>query len=659
MDSVQRLLPGEVLQLGLEIEEACKQIEATIPPYGPRQLAACVRRLTHWLVKYFNLSVGEGAQDKGADSALSELFARCFRDIHQNWLGLLCAPEMHSFPTELILPFREMLCKLGQFDKKKISFAVINQAEFNFGIQLVTDLLGRELLKLEKSLALERPKEASEDIDNFPKNIIIFTQPGAVSRDVLLGSVLLHELAHAIDAKRRIYEQIVKKDRIKFPVGTPAETFQTTASWLKECVADLITTCIFGPCVLFAIRRLSLLVETLDEYSVDHPASRIRLALMLEQLERMGYLKAGSCAVSGHLKLWNDECVSYFDRSIENHPYDQARKGLFSAEVRQLLHEIVESNFQDIAFNSGKYQSLVGEATRSLRSGLPPIVKGEPEEIVATVFNAAWETIILNPSKPFSDVEPEESHRARVKEAFSGLSLKGIEASFARQRWERPETEAMCAAKISVDRKTTGILSEDEIRLRLNDERDGLKIVPLLDPGQISKCAIDLRLGSHFIVTKAGDVSHFKASKFGETEIHKIQEPVTKGLGYSFILHPNRLVLGVSFEYVALPSDLAALVLSRSSYGRLGLLVATAIFVHPRWKGCLTLELANYSEVPIELCCGEPVAQLVLLRAGSLDFIPPMSPRSGLYPIRPQFPMMTSSKDFSILEKFKDMLDKV
>jgi len=59
-----------------------------------------------------------------------------------------------------------------------------------------------------------------------------------------------------------------------------------------------------------------------------------------------------------------------------------------------------------------------------------------------------------------------------------------------------------------------------------------------------------------------------------------------------------------------LPRDLAAFVVGRSSWGRLGLVVATAIGVHPGYRGIITLELTNLGEVPILLYPGWPIAQV-------------------------------------------------
>jgi dCTP deaminase len=82
--------------------------------------------------------------------------------------------------------------------------------------------------------------------------------------------------------------------------------------------------------------------------------------------------------------------------------------------------------------------------------------------------------------------------------------------------------------------------------------------------------------------------------------------------GSRFILHPRNFVLGVTLEWIRLPSDLAAYVIGRSSWGRRGLIIATAAGVHPGFTGCLTLELTNVGEIPIAIKPGMTICQLFL-----------------------------------------------
>jgi dCTP deaminase len=139
-----------------------------------------------------------------------------------------------------------------------------------------------------------------------------------------------------------------------------------------------------------------------------------------------------------------------------------------------------------------------------------------------------------------------------------------------------------------------------------------LVITPLLDKKQIGPSSVDLRLGTQFIQVRRHAelaIDPFDRATFGG------REEVTVPFGEQFVLHPLHFVLGSTLEYIRLPNDLAGQVLGRSSWGRLGLVVATAVVVQAGFAGCLTLELANMGSVPLLLRPGLRVAQLCVWRA--------------------------------------------
>jgi dCTP deaminase len=85
-----------------------------------------------------------------------------------------------------------------------------------------------------------------------------------------------------------------------------------------------------------------------------------------------------------------------------------------------------------------------------------------------------------------------------------------------------------------------------------------------------------------------------------------------------FVLKPGKLVLGRTFERVALPirensDNLAARVEGKSSYARCGLLVHfTAPTIHAGFSGTITLELYNLGPANIALYPGAPICQLIV-----------------------------------------------
>lgn len=142
-----------------------------------------------------------------------------------------------------------------------------------------------------------------------------------------------------------------------------------------------------------------------------------------------------------------------------------------------------------------------------------------------------------------------------------------------------------------------------------------LVVTPLLDPiNQIGDSSVDVRLGNEFVLIRKRTFGTLNLEKPENIQdnIAKYQEKLRIELRKPFILHPGQLVLGSTLEYIRLPNDIACYVIGRSSWGRLGLVIATASAVAPNFRGCVTLELINHGEVPLVLYPGIRIAQLVL-----------------------------------------------
>ena len=157
------------------------------------------------------------------------------------------------------------------------------------------------------------------------------------------------------------------------------------------------------------------------------------------------------------------------------------------------------------------------------------------------------------------------------------------------------------------------VLSRPAIWNRIHQSDDPLVLSPLLDPQQVGAASIDVRIGHQFIILQRSVVPHIDPSEplTLRESLYRTQHKVRVQTKQEFVIHPRQLVLGATLEYVSMPKDLAAAVEGRSSWGRLGLIIATASSVAPGFKGCITLELVNDGEVPIVLRPGMRIAQLV------------------------------------------------
>lgn len=159
-----------------------------------------------------------------------------------------------------------------------------------------------------------------------------------------------------------------------------------------------------------------------------------------------------------------------------------------------------------------------------------------------------------------------------------------------------------------------GVLGRREILKRIEQyppsDPKALVVAPLRKEAASDHDSIDLRLGSRFLIPypyRAEAVQYGKSTKVAEH-----QRLIDVPRGGHIIVPAHSTVLGAVFEYMKLPYDVAGQVLTRSSVARLFIGVATAPWVHPLYRGCLTLEIANASGTSIKLEPRKPIGQLVL-----------------------------------------------
>ena len=166
------------------------------------------------------------------------------------------------------------------------------------------------------------------------------------------------------------------------------------------------------------------------------------------------------------------------------------------------------------------------------------------------------------------------------------------------------------------------ILKADDIAKKLRAaeaeiEEDPLIITPLPDIESLEEsgsASIDLRLGTWFLTLRRARMKSIDIDP--DPTISATPNQYTKShfvpFGKEFILHPRSFVLGITLEWIRLPRDLAAILTGKSSWGRRGLIIATATGVHPGFTGCLTLEITNLGEIPIVIKPGIEICQLFI-----------------------------------------------
>ena len=162
------------------------------------------------------------------------------------------------------------------------------------------------------------------------------------------------------------------------------------------------------------------------------------------------------------------------------------------------------------------------------------------------------------------------------------------------------------------------VLSKKEIERRLKrspDDLESIVITPLLSK-KFDHDSVDLRLGCYFRVPAVSTIGYVKPY---QGEIEHYPELVHKPYGRdrevnTLILQPHHAVLASTLEYIKMPGDVSGQILTKSSWARVFISIASAPWIHPFYRGCLTLEVTNLGNVPVALPVGKPMAQLVFIK---------------------------------------------
>jgi len=133
--------------------------------------------------------------------------------------------------------------------------------------------------------------------------------------------------------------------------------------------------------------------------------------------------------------------------------------------------------------------------------------------------------------------------------------------------------------------------------------------------------------------------------------INSYQEKVSIKYNDRIMLHPNQFILGSTLEYVKLPEDVIAYIIGRSSWGRLGLIIATATLINPGFAGVITLELTNVGEVPISLFPGLRIAQISFHKCDFYHKTEWTDPGKYFGSTGPSFSQIYKDRDLALLER--------
>lgn len=176
----------------------------------------------------------------------------------------------------------------------------------------------------------------------------------------------------------------------------------------------------------------------------------------------------------------------------------------------------------------------------------------------------------------------------------------------------------------------------DRRKLPVTDSKN-LVITPMLDEKVFDEDSVDLRLGTYFLLPQIPPQPFVDPTSPGTASQSYLR--LHTPLGAYFVLPAHQTVLGATLEYIKLPFDISGQILTKSSVARMFMVIETAPWIHPLYRGCLTLEIANVSNTAIVLYPGMTIGQLILLQTSVANEPPKLS---GTYvgPVYPEAPML-------------------
>lgn len=212
-------------------------------------------------------------------------------------------------PEGTVVSIRDVVKK---FDKSA-AFALVPIFDYNY--------IYLDLMKLLNKALRHALLDVDQQLSGTATKYAIFGFPLVMKQNVIMNSILAHEVGHFIDEATNLSDKILDKvelekkrlERIAKAFGkskfgdrrevrltyfiTP-ETLRAhitqlavkqVSEWLKELVSDAIAFHLFGPVFLHSISNFLLTRVKLDEADSDHPPPRMRISLLLEEFSEMRY----------------------------------------------------------------------------------------------------------------------------------------------------------------------------------------------------------------------------------------------------------------------------------------------------------------------------------------------------------------------------------
>lgn len=494
----------------------------------------------------------------------------------------------------------------------------------------------------------------------FPKGLGVIVLPFTSANQLFQNSILYHELGEFVYDESNVASELKSKlkslETETSQVGKSLQPLdliekRRVVSWCRELFCDLFAAHVIGPVFSFALAEyLELANAKENHWESTHPPDDIRFD------EQIAIYKSDGCGWWKHLLLQHADACSFlegfrasgkkerldWERSTtadggngESEPSAKCDRyrllvGILNS-LKPFVRELARNRSDHIQSQAPSTQ-LWERILECLEHGIVPsaLLLNDGDEIVrpVTLVNAGYFFGREKLDDLFRHVPSRNSanlaDRAWLLSRVEDWTLKAIDDLL---NWSEasPSIEQSSGAETE---PTGGVLPWKPIRRAWKQRHpakiDSVVVTPVNWDG-IDVDAIDLRLGPRFVLSRPHSIASvdFRIPRDSQTadtlELLRAQEVVHLPKGATVVIPPHGTILGATLEFLKLPNNACGQVLTKSSLARRFVTIATAPWIHPLYRGCLTLEIANASSVALRLRVGDAIAQLVLFSIASAD----------------------------------------
>lgn len=215
--------------------------------------------------------------------------------------------------------------------------------------------------------------------------IVVFV-PRREQRSGLLHPLIIHELAHAADDQHRLVGQVLdaaNEDPDLMAALEAAAAVQASgtedvaaavqalgarlAAWTEEAICDAFAVQLLGPTYLYSFMAI-VGTSDLDRAGEEHPPTRQRIRLLLEQLDELGWGELMTSA-SQEIDDWFRETAS------GGHAYDNPEERFCVQALGRLAGHVratVADHVGMLTFLEEEFSPMHAEIVSLLSAGIPP-----------------------------------------------------------------------------------------------------------------------------------------------------------------------------------------------------------------------------------------------------------------------------------------------